>query len=120
MLSTANSAISSVITTLNSMATALTEAQNPNANLTAINTSLASLGSELTDAVDNASFNGLNMLNGTTTATVAFVSGYNATNNGGTVNTISMATQMVYGTPSRHRRARGDHRRLIAQLRRRP
>ena len=105
MLSTANSAINSVITTLNSMATALTEAQTPNANLTAINTSLASLGPELIDAVNNASFNGLNMLNGTVTTTVGatalpgvnFVSGYNATPNGGTVNTIGMATQTVYG-----------------------
>ena len=69
MLSTASSAINSVITTLNSMATALTEAQTPNANLTAINTSLASLGQELTDAVNNASFNGLNILNGTVTTT---------------------------------------------------
>ena len=105
MLSTASSAISSVITTLNSMATALTEAQTPNANITAINTSLASLGQELTDAVGNASFNGLNILNGTVTTTVGatsatgvnFVSGYNATSNGGTVNTIGMATQVVYG-----------------------
>ena len=106
MLSTANSAINSVITTLNSMATALTEAKNPNANLSAINTSLHSLGSQLTDAVNNASFNGLNILNGTVTTGVGatsttgvnFVSGYNATSNGGTVNTIGMATQMVYGT----------------------
>ena len=106
MLSTANSAINSVITTLNSMATALTEAQNPNANLSAINTSLQSLGAQLTDAVTNASFNGINILNGsvttgvgaTSTTGVNFVSGYNATPNGGTVNTIGMATQMVYGT----------------------
>ena len=106
MLTTATNAINSVISTLNSMATALTQAQNPNANLGAINTSLSSLGQELNDAVTNASFNGLNMLNGTVTTSVGatstlgvnFVSGYNATSNGGTVNTIGMATQMVYGT----------------------
>ncbi len=105
MLTTAANAINSVITTLNSMATALTQAQNPNANLGAINTSLQSLGAELTDAVTNASFNGLNILNGSVTTSVGatsttgvnFVSGYNATSNGGTVNTIGMATQMVYG-----------------------
>jgi flagellin len=104
MLTTANNAINSVITTLNAMATALTEAQNPNANMTSINTSLASLGPQLSDAVGNASFNGLNLLNGTVTTTVGtsttigvnFVSGYNATSNGGTVNTIGMATQSVY------------------------
>ncbi len=67
MLTTATNAINSVITTLKSMATALTEAQNPNANLGAINTSLQSLGAQLTDAVTNASFNGLNMLNGSVT-----------------------------------------------------
>ena len=64
MLSTASSAINSVITTLNSMATALTQAQNPGADIGNINTSLASLGKQLTDAVNGASFNGLNVLNG--------------------------------------------------------
>ncbi len=103
VLSTATSAINSVITTLNSMATALTEAQNPGANLTSINTSLASLGQQLTDAVNNASFNGLNILNNSVTTVlgggatgVSFVSGYNATSNGGTVNTIDLATQALY------------------------
>ena len=44
VLATASSAINSVITTLNSMATALTQAQNPGANIGDINTSLSSLG----------------------------------------------------------------------------
>ena len=134
MLSTASSAINSVITTLNSMATALTEAQTPNANLAAINTSLASLGSELTDAVNNASFNGLNMLNGTVTTTVGatatpatatpgvnFVSGYNATSNGGTVNTIGMATDVVYGEATDKRPGRAPRWPAPSRsLRRRP
>ena len=64
VLATATSAINSVITTLNSMATALTQAQNPGAKIGDINTSLASLGKQLTDAVNGASFNGLNILNG--------------------------------------------------------
>ena len=68
MLSTANSAVSSVISTLNSMATALTEAQTPNAALANINTALAASGQQLTDAVNGASFNGLNILNGTQSA----------------------------------------------------
>ncbi len=108
VMSTATSAINSVITTLNSMATALTQAQNPGANLIAINTSLVSLGSQLTDAVSNASFNGENILNGSITTTVpkgagttpgvSFVSGYQATDIGGTVQTINMATQSLYTT----------------------
>ena len=93
---TATSAINSVITTLNSMATALTQAQNPGAEIGDINTSLASLGRELTDAVNGASFNGLNVLNGTQN-TLSFVAGYNASATGGSVNAISFAAQALTG-----------------------
>jgi flagellin len=51
----------------------------------------------LTDAVNGASFNGLNLLNGSQDATpLAFVSGFNATAAGGTVNTISFQTAALY------------------------
>jgi flagellin len=96
ILSTASSAINSVITTINSIQTALTQATNPGANIGDINTSLASLGKQLTDAVNAASFNGTNVLNGSV-ATVNFVSGYNASATGGTVNTIGFTTQALYG-----------------------
>jgi flagellin len=96
VLATATSAINSVITTLNSMATALTQAQNPGAETGDINTSLASLGRELTDAVNGASFNGLNVLNGTQN-TLSFVAGYNASSTGGSVNAISFAAQALTG-----------------------
>ena len=96
VLGTATSAINSVITTLNSMATQLTQAQNPGASLTNINTSLASLGQQLTDAVNGASFNGLNVLNGSQT-TMNFVSGFNANATGGSVNTINFTAQALTG-----------------------
>ena len=64
LLATASSAINSVITTINSIQTALTQATEPGANIGNINTSLAALGKQLTDAVNAASFNGLNVLNG--------------------------------------------------------
>ena len=96
VLATASSAINSVITTLNSMATALTQAQNPGAQIGDINTSLASLGRQLQDAVNGASFNGLNVLNGTQN-TLSFVSGFNASATGGTINTISFAAQALTG-----------------------
>jgi flagellin len=96
VLATATSAINSVITTLNSMATALTEAQNPGAQIGDINTSIASLGQQLTDAVNSASFNGLNVLNGTQN-TLSFVSGFNASTTGGSVNTIAFAVQALTG-----------------------
>src|SRR6185437_2094265 len=60
------------------------------------NTALVSLGKQLTDAVSAASFNGLNVLNGSV-ASLNFVSGFNASSNGGTINTISFATQALYG-----------------------
>lgn len=99
VLATASSAINSVITTLNAMATALTEAQNPGANIQDINTSLESLSSGLTDSVTNASFNGLNVLNGSyANTTIAFVSGYNASAAGGTVTTIALSLSALSTT----------------------
>jgi flagellin len=96
VLATASSAINSVITTINSIQTALTQATEPGANIGNINTSLAALGKQLTDAVNAASFNGLNVLNGSVTA-LNFVSGYNASATGGSINTISFTTQTLYG-----------------------
>jgi flagellin len=96
LLATASSAISSVITTINSIETALTQATEPGAQIANINTSLASLGKQLTDAVNAASFNGLNVLNGSV-ASLNFVAGYNASGTGGTINTIGFTTQALYG-----------------------
>jgi flagellin len=97
LLATASSAINSVITTINSIQTALTQATEPGANIGNINTSLASLGKQLTDAVNAASFNGLNVLNGSVSA-LNFVSGFNASATGGSINTISFTTQALYGS----------------------
>ena len=98
VLDTANTAINSIITTINSIQQALTEATNPGAALTNINTTLAALGSQLTDAVTGASFNGINVLDGSqiagSSASVSFVSGFNATTNN--VTTIGMNLSAVY------------------------
>lgn len=96
LLATASSAINSVITTINSIQTALTQATEPGAQIGNINTSLASLGQQLTDAVNAASFNGLNVLNGSV-ASLNFVAGFNASANGGTINTIGFTSQALYG-----------------------
>jgi flagellin len=97
LLATASSAITSVITTIDSIQTALTQATEPGANIGNINTSLAALGKQLTDAVNAASFNGLNVLNGSVSA-LNFVSGFNASAAGGSINTISFTTQALYGS----------------------
>ncbi len=98
VLDTATTAISSIITTINAIQAALTEATNPGAALNDINTTLSSLGSQLTDALTGASFNGTNVLDGSTIAgsssSVSFVSGFNATTNN--VTTINMSLTALY------------------------
>jgi flagellin len=110
VLSTASSAINSVITTIKAIESALTTASNPGASIANLNTTLTQLGKQLTDAVSGASFNGLNILNGSVTTTqtdgtasLDFVAGFNATSSGGTVNTIGLTSQTLYAsvlTPS--------------------
>ena len=98
ILGTATAALNSVITTINSIKTALTQAANPGADIATINTTLKSLGKQLTDAVKGASFNGFNLLDGSSTGTFNFVAGYSQSSNGtGTYNTISLTTQALTG-----------------------
>jgi flagellin len=98
VLDTANTAINSIITTINAIQVALTEATNPGAALNNINTSLAALGQQLTDAITGASFNGTNVLDGSSiagsTTSISFVSGFNATTNN--VTSIGMSLNSVY------------------------
>jgi flagellin len=95
----ATSAINSVITTINSINTAITEATNTGADFGAINTSLASLSAQLTDAVNGASFNGTNILNGNLSNTnpTSFVSGFDASASGGSITTIGFQAQALTG-----------------------
>ena len=95
VLSTASSAIASITSTINSIQTALTQASNPGASITNIQTTLTSLGQQLQDAVSGASFNGLNVLDGSQTAALNFVAGFNASSTGGTINTISFTSQSL-------------------------
>ena len=98
VLDQGNTAISSIITTINQIQAALTEATNPGAALADINTSLAALGQQLTDAVTGASFNGTNVIDGSSIAgsntSVSFVSGFNAATNN--VTTIGMNLTALY------------------------
>jgi flagellin len=95
VLSTASSAINSIITTINSIESALTQATNPGASIGDIQTTLTVLGQQLQDAVSGASFNGLNVLDGSQTAALDFVSGFNASTTGGTINTIAFTSSAL-------------------------
>ena len=97
VMSTASSAINSIITTINSIESALTQAATPGASIANINTTLGQLGKQLSDAVNGASFNGLNLLNGSQTSQLNFVAGFNATATGGSINTIGFTAQSMTG-----------------------
>jgi flagellin len=95
---TATSAINSVITRINSINTAITEATNPGADISNINISLASLSAQLNDAIAGASFNGPNVLNGSIQAAMNFVSGFDASGPAA-ISTIGFTTQALSGLP---------------------
>jgi flagellin len=96
IMDTANSAISSVITTIDAIQSAITGASNPGASFNDINDELASLSTELSDVINGASFNGVNLLNGTQQS-MSFVAGYNASATGGAVSTIDFTAFALIG-----------------------
>src|SRR5580698_2266508 len=80
VLGAATAALNNVITTIQSIQTVLAEAENPSsdsATIATLNTTLQSLGQQLTSAVASASYSGVNLLDGSQTGNVNFVSGYN-------------------------------------------
>jgi flagellin len=99
LIGAATAAINNVITTIHAIQTALTEAESPTADIATINTTLASLGQELTSAVNGAQYSGVNLLNGSQTAALSFVAGYNVSSTGvASFNSISLSAQALSGT----------------------
>jgi flagellin len=99
ILSAATAAINNVITTIQSIQSVLAEAKNPGADIGTLNTTLTSLGEELTSAVQGASYSGFNLLDGSQTGTLNFVSGYNVSTSGvASFNNISITAQALTGT----------------------
>jgi flagellin len=98
ILDVANSALNSVISTINNIKNDLADAANPGADLTAINADLTQQGNALLDAINGASFNGTNLLNGSGATTLNFVSGFQETATGGAFDTIQVQTQSLYTT----------------------
>ncbi|WP_158818957.1 flagellin [Methylocapsa sp. S129] len=102
ILGAATAAINNVITTIQSIQTVLGEAENPSsdsATIATLNTTLQSLGQQLTSAVNSASYSGVNLLDGSQTGALSFVSGYNVSGAGvASFDTISLAAQALTGT----------------------
>jgi flagellin len=98
ILGAATAALNNVITTIGAIQTALSEATNPGADINTINTTLASLGQELSSAVSSASYSGFNLLDGSQIGTLNFVSGYNVSATGvASFNDISLSAQALVG-----------------------
>jgi flagellin len=97
ILDTATSALNSVITTIDAIQAQITSASNPGASLTDINSTLASLSAALTQSVNGASFNGVNLLNNTQATALTLVSGYDGTAQGGSIATIAFSSQALTG-----------------------
>ncbi len=77
VVDTATASISGITTTLQSLSKLLVAGQQAGTDLTAISTQIKSLQAQLTASISTASFNGVNLLDGTasTTGTLNFVSG---------------------------------------------
>jgi flagellin len=98
VIGAATAALNDVITTINSIKTVLTEAENTGADYTTLNATLGALGQQLTQAVTGASFNGLNLLDGSQTS-LSFVAGYNQSSTGvASFNTVALTAQALTGS----------------------
>ena len=98
IIGAATAALNNVITTINSIKTVIGEAANPGADITTLNTTLTSLGSQLSTAVTGASYSGLNLLDGSQTSALSFVAGYNVSSTGvASFNSISLNPQNLTG-----------------------
>ncbi|HEY8163091.1 MAG: flagellin [Methylocystis sp.] len=70
-LNVAAAAVNSAISVMNSIKEAVAQAQTPGADLNKIGASLTQLGQQLQSIVSSATITGINLLNGSTTTTVA-------------------------------------------------
>ena len=93
MIDVATAAVNTVISTINSIKTELSSADNPGVPNSSIRSRphVTQLGQELRQAVTGASYNGTNLLDGSTAATLNFISGYQQSAAGvPTVDTINV------------------------------
>ena len=90
VLGTATSALSSMTGILQKIQADLVSAQQPGTDLSSIGTDITALQSQLTSSVQSASFNGVNLLDGSSVATA--LGGTSATATGGSVGFVSSVT----------------------------
>lgn len=92
VLSTATAATNNVYTVLQSIQKDLVSAAQPGNDLNALQTSINTLRQQLGTSVETASFNGVNLLDGSNPTSVSFVSGVTGSGANTQVNLLSIAT----------------------------
>ena len=104
VVGTATAALTGVTSTLQSIQADLISAKQPGTDLTSIGTDIAALQKQLTSAVQSASFNGVNLLDGSQIdstsgkSTANFVSSVTGSGSATTVNTLNVdAVQTNFG-----------------------
>ena len=90
VVGTATAALTGVTSTLQSIQADLISAKQPGTDLTSIGTDIAALQKQLTSAVQSASFNGVNLLDGSQVATAS--GGTGAATATGTANFVASVT----------------------------
>jgi flagellin len=95
IINVATSALGSVNDVLNSMKDQLVAAKNPGSDLSKINTTLASLSSQLVSIYQGASFNSTNLLDGSQSAAINVVSGFHRTSSGVSIDTLQVNLQSL-------------------------
>jgi len=99
MLNVATTGVNNAITVMNSIKSAVAQAEQPGADQTKILTNLQALGKQLSSIVSSASFTGVNLLDNSK-ASAAFVASYSDAGGAAasTVGTIGVTTQALIGS----------------------
>ena len=92
VVATATAATNNVTSILQSIQKDLVSASQPGIDLGSLQTAITTLRSQLTGTVSTASFNGVNLLDGSNPSSVQFVAGVTGTGANTQVNTLSIGT----------------------------
>ncbi len=92
VVATSTAAVNNVTSILQSIQKDLVSASQPGTDLTSLQTSITTLRSQLGNTISTASFNGVNLLDGSNTQAVQFVGGVTGSGAGTVVNTLSVDT----------------------------
>jgi flagellin len=99
VVSTSTAAVTSTLTLLNKIKADLVTAQEPGTSTASVQTDISAQQQSLISILSSASFNGVNLLDGSSGTSASFVASFTRSANGSTsVQTLSVATSGTTGT----------------------